>query len=379
MKKGKKLDKAATLAVHEEHDLTLHDLMIDDHFTQWAVCDHIVDHVVNKAMNSVRDKEIAKKVPLFSLISTMETIKNAIGMKDFIPDKRRDDAFIHADDGQEMPPPVKDSIGRECELNSSKVMTNKATMKVYQTLHNLQDTMNMVHGTLIAQPLRNYSPMSKGSKDSNTVKSNSRLSQAKNKDLEIDEGSKMQHKTTKRKMRRSDSEKRRAMEAKLLRYYQSLVREVDEWGPFHDPDETMLDGTQIDAQINKKRAHKNIMAEAFNSERRGRFKLSKKKKTQATKKKTDQDEKTQESTFDVNKHEHDTGYDGNGYILEDGNLIAIDGPSVDGVNKFALDVIKVQVKDHFDIQEEEEVEFNKLRGNLMNILEKNAAMKAKTN
>ena len=68
------------------------------------------------------------------------------------------------------------------------------------------------------------------------------------------------------------------MEGKLLRYYQSLVREVDEWGPFHDPDETMLDGTQIDAQINKKRAHKNIMAEAFNSERRGRFKLSKKKK-----------------------------------------------------------------------------------------------------
>ena len=44
-----------------------------------------------------------------------------------------------------------------------------------------------------------------------------------------------------------------------------------------------------------------------------------------------------------------------------------------------MDVIKVQVKDHFDIQEEEEVEFNKLRGNLMNILEKNAAMKAKTN
>ena len=38
----------------------------------------------------------------------------------------------------------------------------------------------------------------------------------------------------------------------------------------------------------------------------------------------------------------------NGYIVEDGNIIAIDQPHLDKVNRFALDVIKVQVTDHFN-------------------------------
>lgn len=64
-------------------------------------------------MSIIRDKEINVKVPLFSLVSTMETIKNAIEMKEICPDSRIDDIFIDAADGIEIPPPPKDSISRD--------------------------------------------------------------------------------------------------------------------------------------------------------------------------------------------------------------------------------------------------------------------------
>jgi len=43
----------------------------------------------------------------------------------------------------------------------------------------------------------------------------------------------------------------------------------------------MLDGTDVDAQINKKRAHKTIMAEAFNP--KNRFRLKSKSKSNVKK------------------------------------------------------------------------------------------------
>lgn len=39
------------------------------------------------------------------------------------------------------------------------------------------------------------------------------------------------------KVKRSDSEKKRRMEKKLLNYYQNMVQEVEEWGPDYDLDE----------------------------------------------------------------------------------------------------------------------------------------------
>jgi len=46
----------------------------------------------------------------------------------------------------------------------------------------------------------------------------------------------------------------------------------------------MLDGTDVDAVIKKKRAHKNIMAEAFGGELSKRFNQSVKKAVTVTKK-----------------------------------------------------------------------------------------------
>ena len=46
----------------------------------------------------------------------------------------------------------------------------------------------------------------------------------------------------------------KAMEKKLKAYYQTLVEPAGKDGYQHDK-ETMLDGTDVDAQIRKKRAH----------------------------------------------------------------------------------------------------------------------------
>ena len=62
--------------------------------------------------------------------------------------------------------------------------------------------------------------------------------------------------------KRDDSAKKRRMQEKLVAYYQTLVKPIKprkyEW-----PKEKMLDGTDVDAQILKKRAHKSILAEAL--------------------------------------------------------------------------------------------------------------------
>ena len=70
------------------------------------------------------------------------------------------------------------------------------------------------------------------------------------------------------------------MEKKLLTYYQSLVKPVEPWGPFYET-QSMLDGTDVDAQISRKRAHKNIMDEAVKAEQRNRlkFRMRSKKKS----------------------------------------------------------------------------------------------------
>lgn len=69
------------------------------------------------------------------------------------------------------------------------------------------------------------------------------------------------------------------MEKKLKAYYQTCVQPVEKWGPYYEKQQ-MLDGTDVDANINRKRAHKIILSEAFGGiDKRLKFK---KKKTGAT-------------------------------------------------------------------------------------------------
>ena len=62
------------------------------------------------------------------------------------------------------------------------------------------------------------------------------------------------------------------MEKKLKAYYQNCVRPVEKWGPFYEK-QYMMDGTDVDVIINRKRAHKIILSEAFsNTNKLSKFK-----------------------------------------------------------------------------------------------------------
>ena len=99
-KEGKK--DAAARAAAELRDRNYRDLLTEEVlFSQWQTADTIVDLLMDKIMGIVKDKELARKVPLFSLVSTMSTVKSTIAMREFIPDARKDDCFLHADDGEE--------------------------------------------------------------------------------------------------------------------------------------------------------------------------------------------------------------------------------------------------------------------------------------
>ena len=62
-----------------------------------------------------------------------------------------------------------------------------------------------------------------------------------------------------------------------------------------------------------------------------------------------------------------------GYILDGGNIIPIDLPKIDTLNKYAYDVIKMQVKDYEEWpDDEEDAHFENLKGSLMSVLERNS-------
>lgn len=141
-KKKSKLPKNAEAVAMDEREQDYRDLMADELFNQWSINEHIMESILDQTMGIIRDKEINVKVPLFSLVSTMETIKNAIEMKEIRPDSRKDDIFIDAADGEEIPPPPVDSIGRERQLNSSRVIANKAKDRVESALVSIHSKLS---------------------------------------------------------------------------------------------------------------------------------------------------------------------------------------------------------------------------------------------
>jgi len=73
----------------------------------------------------LKDKELAKKVPVFSVVSTVSTILSAISMKDFVCDTRKDECYIDVADGEEFLPPPQDSIGRNRQVNPPELIEKK--------------------------------------------------------------------------------------------------------------------------------------------------------------------------------------------------------------------------------------------------------------
>ena len=115
-KKKKELMKANTNMMLEE-ELTYRELMNEELFTSWQVNEGILDILLDKTMTVIKDKEIAQKVPAFSVVSTMSTMKKAIDLKEFAHDPRKDDIYILAEEGEEFLPPGSDNIGRSRKVN----------------------------------------------------------------------------------------------------------------------------------------------------------------------------------------------------------------------------------------------------------------------
>ena len=66
-----------------------------------------------------------------------------------------------------------------------------------------------------------------------------------------------------------------------------------------------------------------------------------------------------------------------GYILQDGMILAADLPHLESLNKFAYDVIKTQVRDHFEgLQEGQEPDWFTLRNDLFDMLKSHTKAKA---
>ena len=292
-------------------------------------------------MKVMKNKEIQQKIPLFSLVSTMEVVNKAITMKTFLHDPKLDDRFIHAEDGEEFGPPSQDNIGRGRKLNDPSVVSYFATKNNFGnndfTVGSLSE---FAGGRVSPSGLKNIGGRNSGLSQRSGRSKTSRVSaqqstvDEKSRANRSDKGGVSSKQTAKPKSKRRDSAKRLAMEKKLLAYYQSLVQPVPSWDPVYGVQQ-MLDGTDVDAQINKKRAHKNIMAEAFSPTNKGnRFKFAK-KATSTRKKQTSQENNETgmgKGADSGTLSPPDSGYeylkcydnDLNGYILEDGNIIAID-------------------------------------------------------
>lgn len=105
----------------------------------------------------------------------------------------------------------------------------------------------------------------------------------------------------------------------------------------------MIDGTDVENVIRKKRAHKTILAEAFESQNKNLFKLKKRKAAPVTKLVEDEGSGGGETAV-----QNDQGslaaeladLDGSGYIIESGNIITIEKIALESVNKSAINVIQ---------------------------------------
>ena len=56
----------------------------------------------------------------------MSTMKAAINFKDFTHDLRKDDMYIKAEDGEEVPPPPSDNISSQRKINEPAIVAKHA-------------------------------------------------------------------------------------------------------------------------------------------------------------------------------------------------------------------------------------------------------------
>ena len=130
MSKKKDLKKGETIVRPDLEDLVPQPVLPDYLTGQWQVNDYIVEVLLDQTMHVLKDKELKKRTPMFSVCSTMALMHKAVGMKEFLPDRRQDDDFIHAEDGEEQSPPPLDNLGAKRKLNDPEIVAKFAAKRV---------------------------------------------------------------------------------------------------------------------------------------------------------------------------------------------------------------------------------------------------------
>ena len=161
---------------------------------------------------ALKNKEIMQKIPLFSLVSTMEVMNKAIDMKAYKSDPRTDDIYMDAADGEEYQPPQCDNIGRSRKLNDPSVVSYFASQRVDLALSEYGGKASALGQHLLT-----------GGRTSNMSarSSRSRVSKAVSHQG-TDDGRSKKSATlvrARKPSKRSDSAKKQNLEKRLLAYY----------------------------------------------------------------------------------------------------------------------------------------------------------------
>mmetsp|Transcript_24476 Transcript_24476/g.30495 ORF Transcript_24476/g.30495 Transcript_24476/m.30495 type:complete len:208 (+) Transcript_24476:41-664(+) len=204
----KKKDGKKEAAKNQEvEEVTYRDMCSEEQlFSQWRVSESIIELLLDGAVNIVKDKEIAKKIPAFSLVSTVMTIKKAINMRSYKSDPREDDIYIDAEEGEEMLPPPDDNCGKKRKLNVPEIVEQKHQKKMMISQRSWFNVTPIRGSGLTGR----RSQLSAKSRDSNRSKDSKRSTAKQGHTDSFREIQSPSKRPTKRK--RGDSEQRKRME-----------------------------------------------------------------------------------------------------------------------------------------------------------------------
>ena len=213
-KDGKKQEKVTAANAADESEPTLREFLMSQLFDQWQVTDAMIDVLLDSTMAVLKDKEIGGRTPQFSVASTLTLVSKAISLKYFPSDRKKDDIYLNAEDAEEPRAPGFDCHGKERVLNRPDLASKFAS-----TLLEINDS---VHGSPgLGRTRTGRSRGGRSSAMSGSRRSvNSRMSATRSfkGDVTVGGGN-IAAPAAKKKMRRSDSEKKRIMEKKLRELY----------------------------------------------------------------------------------------------------------------------------------------------------------------
>ena len=151
-----------------------------------------------------------------------------------------DDIYISAADGEEYRPPPRDAWGRERRTNHPAMLAKRAQKQIEDMIkYEMSGRYSSLGATIASDKGKKKGGPGSTLSRKSSLAGRSSLSVTADKRAEKEENYNSRQAASpglRKKKQWSDSEKQRAMEKKLLLYYQSLVKPVEEWVREVDPE-----------------------------------------------------------------------------------------------------------------------------------------------